>query len=73
MQDSVWDIRAIPAAVEVSLPYALGITTVLSPSGIAREATAHIKNVLLQSKSIKIPMKTMGRIKRRIEDTMYIL
>ena len=43
IQDRVCEIRAIPAAVEVSLPYALGITTVLRPRGIAREAIAQIK------------------------------
>ena len=69
-QDRAWEISAIPAAVEVSFPYALGMTTVLRPSGIAREATAHIKKVLSKSKSIKIPINTMGMINRRIIDTM---
>ena len=44
MQDKTCEISAMPAAVEVSFPYALGITRVLSPKGIAREETAQIKN-----------------------------
>ena len=39
------EISAIPDAVVVSLPYAAGITTVVSPSGIATEQTAQMKMV----------------------------
>ena len=45
MQDRKCEIRAMPDAVVVSLPYAAGITTVVSPSGIATEQTAQIKMV----------------------------
>ena len=42
MQESKWEITAIPAATVVSLPSALGMTMVLSPRGIAREQSAQI-------------------------------
>ena len=42
IQESKWEITAIPAATVVSLPNALGITIVLSPRGIAREQSAQI-------------------------------
>lgn len=42
IQDNKWETIAIPAAAEVSLPYALGITMVFKPSGIATEQTAQV-------------------------------
>jgi len=42
MHASKCEITAMPAATDVSLPNALGITMVFSPSGIASEQSAHI-------------------------------
>ena len=70
MIESVWETRAIPAASEVSFPYAPGTTTVLSPSGIAREHIVHIRTVLengILNKRIS-PINTMGNtISLRLE------
>ena len=43
--DARWDTSAMLEATVVSLPYALGITMVLSPSGIASEQMAQITKV----------------------------
>ena len=42
------DTSARPAASEVSLPYAAGITIVLSPIGIDAKHIAHLKKVSLK-------------------------
>ena len=52
MTESTWEMSAIPDATVVSLPYALGITMVFRPSGIASDATAHTKK-LFESSSPK--------------------
>ena len=39
IQQSKCETKAIPAATEVSNPYALGTTIVLSPKGMASEQT----------------------------------
>ena len=39
--DRMWDTSAIPAAIEVSFPYAAGTTIVLRPNGMA---VAHIRH-----------------------------
>ena len=36
---STWEIIAIPAATDVSFPYAAGITMVFNPNGIAKRQT----------------------------------
>ena len=59
MHESKCDTTAMPAATEVSFPYALGITTVLSPKGIASEQSAQINNVL--SIGINCVAKTKAR------------
>ena len=46
MHDRRCETTAMPAGTEVSFPYALGITTVLRPSGIASEQSVHTKIVL---------------------------
>ena len=46
MQESICEIIHIDAASVVSLPYAAGITTVLSPSGIAIAQAAQ-RNIVL--------------------------
>lgn len=45
IQESRCEIIAIPAATVVSFPYALGITIVFNPSGMATELTAQIISV----------------------------
>lgn len=42
MHESKCEIIAMPAAMVVSLPSALGITMVFSPRGMASEQSAHI-------------------------------
>ena len=44
-QDSKWEMSAMHEATLTSFPYALGITIVFKPSGIANEHTAQITNV----------------------------
>ena len=56
--DNRWEITAIPAATVVSFPYALGITIVFKPSGIAREQIAQVIMVF----SIGIRLKTKTKI-----------
>ena len=66
--DARCDTSAIIEATVVSLPYALGITMVLSPKGMAREQMAHITKVskdLGRGTSAKIPIKMRGNIARR--------
>ena len=41
-QEARCEMSAMPAAEEVSLPYAAGMTMVFSPKGIASEQTAQI-------------------------------
>ena len=43
MTESKCDMTAIPAPIEVSFPYALGMTMVFNPKGIAREQSAQMK------------------------------
>ena len=45
MQESRWEMIAIPAATVVSFPYALGITIVFNPRGIAAAQIPQMINV----------------------------
>lgn len=65
MQDNVWDTNTIPDAILVSFPYALGMTIVFKPSGIASVLTAQIINVLenMSSKIVKTPINNNGNTK----------
>ena len=62
----------MPAATLVSFPYAPGITTVLSPSGIAREHNAQTKTVCSKSINFEMPINTRGSITNLIIETAYI-
>ena len=64
-QDRVWEMSAIPAATEVSLPYAAGITTVFSPRGMAREQTAQTAKVSGKGIRSIAPRNSSGKISRR--------
>ena len=66
MQESKCEINAIPAAFDVSFPYALGITIVPSPSGIAREQTVQITIVSDGFHRAKTPIKASGIKSRRM-------
>ena len=74
IHDSICDISAIPEATVVSLPYALGITMVLSPSGIVTVQTVQITNVFHSfdgkngGKTENIPMNRSGNAIRRKKD-----
>ena len=67
--DNTCEINAIPAATDVSLPYALGITIVFNPRGIEREHTQHSARGWDSGKHAKRAMAAMGITKRRIADT----
>ena len=54
------DISAIPDAIVVSLPYAAGITIVLSPIGIARDEIAQIAKVFESGTSMIKPINNNG-------------
>ena len=56
-------MRAIPAGTEVSLPYAAGITMVLSPIGIEAKHIAHLKNLSLK----KELLGSTSAIKKKIK------
>jgi hypothetical protein len=55
-----WDMRAIPDATFVSLPYAAGITMVLRPSGIASEQSAQMRKGLDIGTKYAITRKMAG-------------
>ena len=59
-QDSKWDINAIPAAIEVSFPNALGMTIVFNPNGIEREHNAQTNAVFDIEKNDVMPIKMKG-------------
>ena len=67
------DISAIPEATVGSLPYALGITMVLSPSGIESEHTAHIMKSSERGSEVNTAINTTGITIRRMIDTAYML
>ena len=70
MIESRCDTSAMPAAVEVSFPYALGITMVLSPKGMAREQMVQTNRTSEQfGKKERIPMATKGNINNRSTET----
>ena len=58
------EMRAIPAASDVSLPYAAGITIPFKPIGTAAKQVAHLKKVgekkELCGKSTNTPIKISG-------------
>ena len=60
MQERICETTAMPDAVEGSLPYALGITIVLSPRGIASEHTAHMYVVCERGRSFAIRINAIG-------------
>lgn len=62
MHDNKCDTTASPAATDVSLPSALGITIVLSPNGIAKTETAQINTVDGIFKKVEIPRNSKGII-----------
>ena len=70
IQDKRCETTAILDATVVSLPYALGITIVLSPNGIAREQTAQITNVSRDFGSGIIINSTMNKIGNATSRTM---
>ena len=68
--DRVWDTSAIPAAVDVSRPYMLGITIVFSPIGIASVQTVQICNTSgICGKNERIPIPRSGKTRRRRRET----
>jgi len=77
MQDKRCEIRAIPAASVVSPPQEPGITTVLSPRGMAREARIQIDSSLeIGEKSFEnakiTPMAIRGITINLIKLSMYM-
>ena len=74
IHDARCDTSAMLDATVVSLPYALGITIVLRPRGMAREQIAQITKVsysLGRGKIAKIPMKISGKIASRTTVTAH--
>ena len=69
--ESRCETSAIPEATVVSLPYALGITMVLSPRGIATEHTVQITKACHSvaenrgGRIANIPIKRSGNAIRR--------
>ena len=72
MHDSKCEITAMPAAVDVSLPYALGITIVFRPRGIASEQSAQMKTVFSKGTNFDMPINARGIIISLIIETAYI-
>ena len=70
MQDKRWDITAIPAASEVSLPRAAGITIVLRPKGIASEHRPHINAVCEKGINFAAIINITGKIISLTIDTI---
>ena len=58
---SVWEIIAIEAPVEVSVPYAAGNTTVLSPRGVPKAKRVRTSVLKSAPRRYKIPMNNEGR------------
>jgi len=73
MHESKWDITAIPAATDVSFPYALGITMVLSPKGMAREQSPQIKRALSMGMNLATNKNANGNTIRRKMEIKYVL
>ena len=72
IHDNKWETTAIPAGTDVSFPYALGITTVLSPSGIANEQSVHTKIVLSKGINFETATKRSGMAISLTNVTAYI-
>lgn len=72
MHDNKCDTTASPAATDVSLPSALGITIVLSPNGIAKTETAQINTVDGIFKKVEIPRNSKGIIISLTIQSKYI-
>ena len=70
IQESKCEIMVMPAAVVGSFPYALGITMVPSPKGIAREQTVQITSVSSNFHNAKTPININGNSNNRIADTI---
>lgn len=68
-QERRCEISAMPEATEGSFPYALGMTMVLSPNGIASEQTAQTTKSSGSGKSAKTPINTKGMASNRISET----
>ena len=70
MHERKCETSAIPAATEVSFPYALGTTIVLSPNGIARQHTVQSAKEYSTFTNIKNTIAISGiKIKRIIDIT----
>ena len=60
MHDNRCEITASPAATDVSLPAALGITIVFSPKGIANTQSEHIYTIEGNSQKYVTPISRNG-------------
>ena len=72
-QDNKCEIIAMPAATVVSFPYALGITIVFKPSGMATELIAQIVKVSEVLRKYNSSIITIGKSIKRITVTAYML
>lgn len=68
-QDNKCEIIAMPAATVVSFPYALGITIVFKPSGMATELMAQMVRVSEGLRKYNSSMVTNGKSIKRITVT----